>query len=212
MSNNPYLQSKILWNDLYGSVESKLMRANHIILALCVLLAITSISMVYVASRSRVQPYVAVLHGNELLTLSKFDQPNLVAIKPKLAALMSRDFIKKCRGVSLDDHVNRENFIAALSMTSGAATGVVKDYHLHKSNNLVALEITSLILRSNHVIDVRWLETERDPKSGEKLGSQRYGAELTYRFDKVSSISLIAEHNPLGFYMTSLAWSKDNAL
>ncbi len=209
---NPYLTSKKLWNDLYGAVEEKLLRANIIIIVMCILLAISTISLALMASMSRVQPYVAVLHGNELLTLTKFDTPQLVTLKPKLAALMSREFIKKLRGVTIDPEVNQGNFIQALTMTSGAATGVVKDYHRHKSQNIINLQITSLILQSPHMIDMRWLETSRDPKTGDKLNSQHFSAELTFRFDKTSTNSVIAEHNPLGFYITNVAWSKDNAL
>lgn len=209
---NPYLTSKQLWNDLYGAVETKLVRANLIIIVMCILLSISMMSLVLMALRSRVQPYVAVLHGNELLTLTKFDTPQLVTLKPKLAALMSREFVKKLRGVTIDPDVNQDNFIQALSMTSGAATGVVKDYHRHKPQNITNLQITSLILQTSHVIDIRWLETSRDPKTGDKLDSWHFSAELTFRFDVTSTNSLIAKHNPLGFYITNVAWSKDNAL
>ncbi len=211
-SENPYLASKQLWNDLYGAVETKLARANFIIIVMCVLLAISTMSLVVMALKSRVQPYVAVLHGNELLTLTKFDTPQLVTLKPKLAALMSREFIQKVRGVSIDPDVNQNNFIQALSMTSGAGTGVVKDYHRHKPQNITNLQITSLILQTPHVIDIRWLEASRDPKTGTKLNSRHFSAELTFRFDVTSTNSLIAKHNPLGFYITNVAWSKDDAL
>ncbi len=210
--DNPYLTSKQLWNDLYGAVEAKLARANLIIIVMCILLAISTISLVLMATKSRVQPYVAVLHGNELLMLTKFDSPELVTLKPKLAALMSREFIEKLRGVSIDPDINQDNFIQALSMTSGAAMGVVKDYYQKKSKNITNLQITSLILQSPHVIDIRWLETSRDPKTGDKLNSQHFTSELTFRFDETSTNSLIAKHNPLGFYITNVAWSKDNAL
>ena len=61
-------------------------------------------------------------------------------------------------------------------------------------------------------MDIRWLETSRDPKTGEKLSSQHYSAELTFCFDQTSTNTLIAKHNPLGFYITHVAWSKDNVL
>ncbi len=211
-AENPYLTSKQLWNDMYGAVESKLVRANLIIIVMCLSLVISTMAVVLMATKSRVQPYVAVVHGNELLTVSKFDTPQLVTLKPKLAALMSREFIEKLRGVSIDPDVNQDNFIQALSMTSGAATGVVKDYNRNKSQNITNLQITSLILQTPHVIDIRWLETARDSKTGDKLGSQHYSAELTFRFNETSTNSLIAKHNPLGFYITNVAWSKDNAL
>ena len=67
--NNPYLASKQLWHDLYGSVETKLTRANRIILVLCLALAISTLVIGLMATQPRIQPYVAVLHGNEFLIL-----------------------------------------------------------------------------------------------------------------------------------------------
>ena len=209
-TENPYLASKLLWNDLYGDVESKLVRAQQHIFVLCGLLVLTILSLTVIAMKSRVQPYVAVLHGNELLTLNQFDQPKLTTLKPKLAALMSREFIKDLRGVSLDARVNRDRFIRALSMSSGAATGVVKDYHQRKINNIVHLQINSVILQSPQAMELRWLEVTRDSRTGDLLSRHHYAAELTFRFEKTSSNTLIAKHNPLGFYITSLAWSKDH--
>lgn len=34
MNDNPYLQSKLLWNDLYGSIENKLKQSNRLNLSL----------------------------------------------------------------------------------------------------------------------------------------------------------------------------------
>ncbi len=195
---------------MYGDIEMKLVRANLVIIVLCLLLVISTMGLIIMSMKSRVQPYVTVLHGNELLTLTKFDQPKLATLKPKLAMLLGREFIQKTRGVSIDADINQSNFIYALSMTSGAATGVVKDHQNKQSKNIVNLQITSVILQSPHVIDIRWLETMRDPKTGERLNSQHYSAELTFQFQPTSKNQLIAKNNPLGFYITNVAWSQDN--
>ncbi|OGT50852.1 MAG: hypothetical protein A3F17_09300 [Gammaproteobacteria bacterium RIFCSPHIGHO2_12_FULL_41_15] len=210
--DNPYLQSKVLWNDLYGSVEEKLRFSYRIIIALSVTLLACTMGLIVVATQSRVQPYVTVVHGNELLTLHNFNQPGLNEFKPKLALLLAREFIQKARNISADPKVNQQNFIAALSMTSNGATHVLKDYHQSMTTHLKQITITSLILQSKKALHLRWQEITRDAKTGDVLSTENYSAELTFEFTKASTNPLIAEQNPLGFYITSLAWSQDYAV
>lgn len=209
--DNPYLQSKALWNDLYGSVEERLKVAYRLIVIMAISLGVCSIGLMVLASHSPIQPYVTVVHGNELVSLTRFDQPGLDTFKPKLATLLVRDFIQKARGVSLDQKINQQHFIDALSMTSGPATPVLKIFHATLLPNvLIETEITSLIVESQHGMHVRWQEVKRDAKSGEIVATEQYSAELTFQFGVASENSRIAEHNPLGFYITSLAWSQDH--
>lgn len=209
--DNPYLQSKLLWNDLYGSVEEKLRKTQLMLFIMVAALTLSTIGILILATHAKIQPYVTVLHGNEALTLSKFSEPSAEKLKPKLASLLSQTFIKKLRSHTLDDSVNQDNYITALAMTSGAATHVTKNYHQLNTRKLRQVQITSLILRSPRLIDIRWIETTRDPHSGITLSTLPFSAELTFQFTKPVNNKIISEHNPLSFFITSLAWSQDHA-
>ena len=129
LPHNPYLQSKVLWNDLYGSLQVKLENSYRIIFILSLVIVLALIGFIIVAGESKVIPYVTVIHGNEVLTLDRSRPQELKTWQPKLAGFFARNFIQYARSVSADAEVNAQNKVAAFALASGATTERLKTFY-----------------------------------------------------------------------------------
>lgn len=212
---NIYFQSKLLWNNLYGDIETKLENAYRIIAILAGVIMLAIIGFIVIAGQSRVQPYVAVLHNNDLLTVTDVNAVDAKAFKPKLALMMAKQFIQASRTVSVDRQINQNNRLKAYAFVRGAAAKRLGEYYeKHNPDTLArnaihSVQITTLLRKSEKTLDIRWQEEVRSRKSGEIIESRPYSAEMTFDFDKTSGNRVIAGQNPLGFYIDQLVWAED---
>ena len=216
LPKNPYLQSKVLWNDMYGSLQLKLENSYRIIFILSCVILLAMIGFIIVAGESKVQPYVTVIYGDEVLTLDQSSYRELQALHPKLTLFFTKNFIRYARGVSADGDVNVQNKVAAYAFVSGAATERLAQFYQKNNSDTIArhavkeIHITSVLRTSAHTIEVRWREDWHAVLSGKLQRSQRYIAQLTYRFHQPSQNHRILRVNPLGFYITQISWSEDH--
>lgn len=212
---NTYLESKALWNDIYGGIQAKLENAYRIIFYLIVVIAVAIIGLVICACEIKVKPMPFILHGNDVITLSDENTRSFESIKPKLSLMMAENFIRHARMMSSDNTVNTNNHIAALSMVNGAATEVLKNYFESQKSNAVLqnstvnVQINSILADSNHSLQIRWTEKTRNAQSGDISTTSQYIAEMTYAYQSPSSNSIILKNNPLGFVVTHLSWSQE---
>ena len=208
---NPYMDSKRLWNDMYGSLEDKLRNAQIIIVILSFVIVATIGALMYMATRSHIIPYVVTLRGDELVTVNELKSDAFRSIQPKLAINLTELFIQHVRNRTLDKTVNQDNHIKAYAVASNSASSVVKAHleELAKDDFLVKVEINAALLKSNNTIELRWKESKYDKMNGTVLSVKAYSADLTYEFSNVALDPVVASHNPLGFYITSCAWSED---
>lgn len=215
IADNPYLQSRAMWNDMYGSLQTKLENSYRIIFILSMVIAVALVGFVITASETKIKPLPFVLHGNDIITLNETHTQDFAAIKPKLALMLAQSFIRHARSVSRDPIVNANNHIAALSVVTGSATSVLNDFFKKEDANTLSqkitknIEITSVLRASPTTFDVRWQEETRSSKTGELQESNAYIAQLSFSFEKPSQNPIILSHNPLGFEVTQLSWSRD---
>lgn len=215
LPNNPYLQSKVLWNDMYGDLQVRLENSYRLLLILSVVIVFAILGFIILAGQSKVVPYVTVIHGNEVLTLDQSNHRELNALQPKLALLFTEQFIQTARAVSADRSVNARNAMTAYAMTAGAATERLKQFYRKNNANAIArqdtkeIHITSVLRTTSHTMDVRWREDWRNIRTGKLQRSRHYIAQLTYRFAPPSDHPALLRVNPLGFTLTQLSWSED---
>jgi type IV secretory pathway TrbF-like protein len=213
IENNSYAQSLALWDDLYGSVQMRLQNAYRVIACLSVAVVITVISLMAVSLKASVKPYVALLRGDELISVRSFRSAQDDEMKPQLAMHLAKQFIIASRSVTLDNKLNQQHHVQAYSFIAGAASGVLKSYFANRDVGCMQdIAITTILLKSLSVMDIRWKETKRNRQTGEVVSSNHYSAELTYAYHKPSQDLVVAEHNPFGFYITQLVWTKDRAI
>ena len=215
LERNPYLQSKALWNDMYGSIQTKLENSYRINMVLAAVIIIAMFGFVHVSSESKVQPMPFIVHGNEVLTVDNSAATDLHQVKPQLALYFTKNFIRDVRSVSVDGDVNAAHRIAALSFVSGEAVNVLKNFYGKNDPNVIAnhfvknVAITSVLRNSPNTLTIRWQESWRSLNSGELIKTRNYIAQITYQYSKLSQNTIILRNNPLGFDITDLSWSED---
>lgn len=212
---NPYLQSKLLWSDVYGDLQTKLENSYRIIFVLSIVIVIAIIGFVIISGETKIKPMPFILHGNDIITLNNQSQTDLDNIKPELSLMLARDFINHVRSISIDNNVNDNNRIAALSFVTGAASKTIQTFYEKNDPNQLAativkhVKITSILRASDHTLNIRWRENTRSSRTGDLIKSEPYIAQITYQFSKPSQNPIILQHNPLGFEITQLSWSQD---
>lgn len=215
LETNPYLQSKALWNDLYGDVYERYKFGQLLNAGLVVSLLILIIGFVSTQHNARVKPLPFILHGNEILTADQTNFEELEHLKPKLAKHFAEEFIQNARSVSSDLMINTDHQIAAFSMTKGNAIVVLKDFYKKNDPQLICEKVIKsvhfnyILRKSKYTFNIHWHEDFRDPETGNLLKSQNYFAELSYQYQNPSSNEPQLRHNPLGFYVTELSWSPE---
>jgi type IV secretory pathway TrbF-like protein len=213
LANNPYLQSRALWNDMYGSIQTKLENSYRVIFILSLVILSAIIGLVVIAGETKIKPMPFIVHGNEVLTVANANTSEFQSLKPALAAYFMKKFIRNARTVSVDGEANANNKIAALSFTTGEATQVLKEFYQENNSNVLAqqfvnnITIISAVRNSAHTVDVRWQEDWRNVHSGERVQTKNYIANLNYHYQTPSQNEIILRNNPLGLAITHLAWS-----
>ncbi|MDF1761034.1 MAG: type IV secretion system protein [Coxiellaceae bacterium] len=213
---NPYLQSRAMWNELYGNLQIKLENCYRIVFILSVALIISMISLIVIAGESKVKSVPFIVHGDDLLTLTNEQQLPAKQLHSRLSFYFIKQFIAASRAVSADGVINSNNTIKAYALSQGEATGVLKAYYEKNDPNALAthkvrdIEITSLLRESKSTIDVRWFERLRDVHTGLLIKKTPYIARISYQYQKPSTDQTILHYNPLGFVITYLSWSVDN--
>lgn len=211
--NNPYLQSRALWNDLYGDIQTKLDNAYRLLAVVSAVLIVSVLSVVWMAMQHQVKPYLTVLHGSQALTLHEEASSEFQALKPKLAQIYSKQFIEAVRSRSVDDTMNRQHQIEAYSHASGEAVSWLKQQWQQTSSEFLRhIHVNTVLIKTDRTMSLRWTEETRDPKSGETLQRDQYTADMQYTFQAPSSDSELAARNPLGFYVTHIVVGKEQAL
>lgn len=215
---NPYLQSKALWNDMYGSLQIKLQNSYRVILILSFIIIFAFISLAVVAGEAKVKAIPFIIHGNEIVSSNSLMQVSNEKLKPQLSLFFAKEFMRNARTVSVDSVVNSRNKISALSFASGDALTVLKEYFEKNNANIIAKEsvknihITSVLRQSSHTIDIRWQENWRSVRSGQLTQTKNYIAQLTYQYKTPSQNEIILKNNPFGFYISYLSWSDDKKI
>lgn len=209
---NPYLDSRILWNDVYGSLQIKLENSYRIIFYLSLTIALAIVGLIVMGTETKIKPIPFILHGNEVITLNNQNTTAFNDIKPKLSLLLVKDFIRHARNLSIDSAVNANNHISALSTVNGAAEKVLQDFfdaQKAEKNITKNISITNVLRETDHSFEIRWIEETRNSVTGEVINTNNYIAEITYTFESPSSNPIILEHNPLGFVISHLSWSEE---
>lgn len=209
LTNNPYLQSKLLWNDMYGSVQRKLENSYRIIFILAICLIFLTSALIYLSLSTHIQPFVVMLRGNELVTVNELKSDEFKTLQPKIALNLASKFIHDVRANSQDSQVNKLNQVRTYAFVSGQAATFLDEYYKNKRRSLISIEIHTLMIKENGTIDIRWIEKTRYSNSGKLRSVRHYSAEIHYQFTQPSRDPVISQHNPLGFYITHIAWAKD---
>lgn len=207
----PYQKAAQLWDDRIGSarVQAKNWRlASFGSLALNLILAG---GMVWLASQSRVTPYVVEV---DKLGQVKAVGPAMDSYQPSDAQIawhLAR-FIVNVRGLSTDPVLVRRNWLEAYDCITDKAVTFLND-HARANDPFAAVgirsvtaQITSVVRASDTSFQVKW--TEQIFEHGALIRTERWTAILSLTI-RVPRTAEAAMKNPLGLFITAIAWTKE---
>lgn len=207
----PYQIAGQLWDDRIGSarVQAKNWRlASFGSLALNLILAG---GMVWLASQSRITPYVVEV---DKLGEVRAVGPARDSYQPSDAQIawhLAR-FIVNVRGLSTDPVLVRRNWLEAYDCIADKAVTVLND-HARANDPFAAVgtrsvtaQITSVVRASDTSFQVKW--TEQIFEHGALTRTERWTTILSLTIRPPRTAEAVAK-NPLGLFITAIAWSKE---
>lgn len=214
IEDNPYLQSRALWNDLYGSEQEKHRKSRRLNFVLTGLLALAILGNIYVASESKFIPYVVEVQNGQIIYTGVAEHSNFATMKSALAGYFIQEFVKSSRSVSVDGYIEKSLQKKAFALTSGAATTELAE--LFKKNDpytivkkrTISIQINYVnLLPDSPAFQVGWTEISRDSRTGNTLFKKHFVGQFDFAWKSPSQSEVILENNPFGFYVTNISWT-----
>jgi type IV secretion system protein VirB5 len=209
----PYQKAAQAWDNRVGAatVQAK----NWRLMALCASLSTLALAggMVWMSSQNGVTPYVVEVDS---LGQVKAVQPAVANYAPtdaQIAWYLGR-FISDIRGLSVDPVVARQNWQEAYGFASGHAVAFLNaeaqanDPFAGIGQRSTSITITSVVRASPTAFQVKW--QEQAFTQGIPAGVTHWTAILTVQ-QSLPRQEAILRKNPLGLYVTDMAWSQDFA-
>ena len=212
--DNPYLQSRQLYNDIYGNAEQRYRRSRYLNYFLTGSILVAILGIIYIGSQSKYVPYVVQVQDGIVVYGNVAQQSNIDDQRPLLAVYFLRDFLSSARSVSVDGGNNASQEKKAFAFTTGMATTTLSDYIDHydpmtvAEDHTVTVKINYINKTAGNSYQCGWTEVYRDSANGQINGTKKFNGVFTSEWGKSSQNKSILENNPFGFYITSIAWTE----
>lgn len=210
-----------VFETLYLKTQGQLRRLWFAIWVLLALVSISVLMLFTLGREGKVDPIVVKVDGhNQILDVEQAAHINYHSLMPSVATYFVERFVSQARSVSIDGQWQQVLMQNAYAMTQGAATNTLHDFYVGRdpmktaAHAVIAVAIDNIIPYiggSRHTTQVEWTETTRDPKTGKVLDQQTYTGQFTFHWGKPAGENSVTEHNPLGFYITNIAWAANVA-
>jgi type IV secretion system protein TrbF len=165
--------------------------------------------LLYLSSQSRIEPYVVEINQGMPLAVHSLKEGDAQSVK--VANYVMNQFIQNARSVVSDREAQKALLNRVYAYSANNTLTVLANYY--KAHNpfdetvsqAVTVHIINSMPLSPHTWQVTWDEEARNKETGEKVGTQRFMATLTYAFGPVNP--RFVEDNPFGLYVTDIAWA-----
>lgn len=210
--DNPYLAARLEWNERYhGFVRAK---RNWQIAALSLVAVNAGLvgAMTWLATQSRVVPYVVEV-DRLAQTLAIGPAERSRASDAALIRYQLIEFIRRSRSVISDGAAEKQLLESAYTQAGGAAVRFLNEHFQEKSpfvvmrERTIAVQVTSVLrLPASDSWQIQWTETHRG-LDGAVLAEQRWQAVLRAEVRPPESPDELLR-NPLGLYVTDIQWTQ----
>ncbi|MCR6659791.1 MAG: conjugal transfer protein TrbF [Asticcacaulis sp.] len=209
----PYQKAAQVWDERVGAAAVQAGNWRLMAFGSLWLSTILAGGMVWLASQSRVTPYVVeVDKSGDVRALG----PALQAYNPsdaQIAWYLAR-FITNLRSLSIDPVLVRENWIEAYDFTTQGAAQFLNDQARQHDpfagvgERSVTVNVTSVVRASKTSFQVKWIELTYI--RGAQTRTEHWTAILGI-VQKTPEREETLRKNPLGLYVSQMAWSQDYA-
>lgn len=213
IDNNPYLQSRALWLDMYGNAEQRYRKARQINCRLLILVGLCILGIIYIGAQSKYIPYVVQVQNGQVIYTGAANSSNFETMKPTLAKFFIQNFVKSARAVSVDGYIEKNNQKTAYALTQGAATTELDNFFKDRDpysivkKRTISINVNYVNQLPNHAFQVGWTERSRDSQSGQALYQEKFVGEFDFTWNAPSQNEFILQNNPFGFYVTNISWT-----
>ncbi len=209
----PYQKAAQVWDDRIGSSQAQAANWRYMAFgATAIALSLTG-GMVWLASQSRVTPYVVEV---DTLGQVRAVAPASATYRPsdaQIAWFLAR-FITNVRSLSSDPVLVRQNWLDAYNFATDRAAQTLNaqaqqdDPFAGIGERSVTVSIASVVRASPTTFQVKWREQTYVRGTLDK--ATQWTAILTIQ-QALPKREDVLRQNPLGLYVTDLAWSQDYA-
>jgi type IV secretion system protein VirB5 len=207
----PYQRAAQVWDERIGS--ARVQAANWRLMAFgCLALSVgLSAGLIWQSSRSRITPYVVEV---DRLGEVRAVAPAIETYQPtdaQIAWYLGR-FITDVRSLSIDPVLVRRNWLEAYDLANGHAALFLNDFARTNDpftaigDRSVSVEVTSVVRASDKSFQVKW--TERIYRQGSLSATERWTAILATVIRTPRTAEALRK-DPLGLYVTDIAWSRE---
>ena len=209
----PYQRAGQAWDERMGAARVQAANWRLMALSLLALSGGLSAGLVGLASRGGVTPWV--------VEVDRLGEPRIVApavqgaraTDPMIAWTLAR-FITDVRAVSTDPVVMRQAWLRAYDFTDADGAAALSDYARRNDpfaqvgRAQVVVIVSSVVRATPSSFRVAW--TEQRYADGQLAGTERWTAILTLVVKPPRTAEGLRA-NPLGVFVTAIAWSKEFA-
>lgn len=207
----PYQKAAQVWDTRMGDALAHARNWRLMAFGSLGLSLILSGGVIWQAGKSSIVPYVVELEaqGSARAVRSAIEayQPSDAQIAFHLA-----NFVEKVRSLPIDPVVVRKNWLQAYDYATARAANTLNEHARENDpfsrigERTAAIEVTSVVRASETSFQIRWLE--RLYVNGSLASKQRWTALASVVIDPPRDAETLRK-NPLGIYVTSLAWSRE---
>lgn len=214
---NPYLAARNEFQSAFGDLAKGKRNWQLVAVAFLALLAFVLAAYVDLASGARVVPYlVQVDKLGQVASVGRADR--LAAPEPRLVAAQLAEFIRDVRTVlpALAARAQSQLLERGYAFVDQRAAGVLNQYFADPAHDPRVLgtelsrevTVTSVLpIPQSSTWSIRWTETTYPVAPGGVSTTSSWDAYLTVRLVPPTTADAI-DRNPLGVYITALAWSE----
>ena len=211
LGETAFLRARAEWDDRYAHLARGKRNWQRITAALLVTLLVATLALAWLASQSRVTPYVVEVDRHGQAVALGPATPLEEADERFLRFVLSL-YVHDLRSLLADSAAQKEVYDRAYAHTRPPATEFLSQYfHAHNpferaTKERVAVQVRSILPLSEDSWQVQWTEATHN-LSGRHLNTASWQAVLRVEVDPPESTDTLLV-NPLGLYVTEIHWTR----
>lgn len=207
----PYQKAAQIWDDRIGSAAAQAANWRTLAFGACLVSLTLAGGMIWMSAQSRVTPYVVEVDGlGEVRAVGPANE-TYEPTDAQVSWFLAR-FITNIRGLSIDPVLVRQNWMEAYAFATDRAAQALNaqaqanDPFAGIGQRSVTVSIISVVRASPTSFQVKW--REQSYVRGVPDKTSVWTAILSVQ-QSLPRREDILRQNPLGLYVTDLAWSQD---
>ncbi len=208
---NPYIAARREWNERYGSYIARTRTWQTIGLCSLGLVALLSISLVTLASQSRVQPYIVQVDKLGAAVAVSAAEP-ITTIDERIIRYQLASFITNARSITADGAVQKKWLKSIYSISTPAAQAYLNEHYKAQDpfevarSSRVDVEVQSVLKISDKTWQVQWNETRRSLSGGIESSTNWQAVLQLHTVETTTEAQIRA--NPTGLVIDQINWNQ----